>query len=81
MARAADAVEDLTEEIDELLFWSANLVAHPMNRVTRRRVKDLCGRIRKRLNGTRRRERLLAAVDAADAAARETPGYRADLEG
>lgn len=81
MSRAAETLEALTEEIDELVFWSANLAAHPMNRVARRRVAELCGRIRRQLNGIRRRDRLLAAVEAAEAAAREAPGYRADLEG
>ncbi|MBP5857265.1 hypothetical protein KAJ83_09615 [Marivibrio halodurans] len=78
LAHTPDTSEEL---LDELLFWSATLAAHPMNRAARRRVRALCEEARGILKDKRGRERLIAAIDAAEAAAREAHGYRADLEG
>lgn len=69
------------ELLDELRFWSATLAAHPMNRAARRRVRTLCEEAQQTVENRRGRERLLAAIDRAEAEAREAPGYRADLEG
>ncbi|MEQ8605155.1 MAG: hypothetical protein RIB45_17725 [Marivibrio sp.] len=81
MAALAHTPTDAEELLDELLFWSATLAAHPMNRAARRRVRELCAEARAGLAEQRGRERLVAAIDTAERAARERPGYRADLEG
>lgn len=81
MPAAAFQPSQTEELLDELLFWSATLAAHPMNRAARRRVLQLCAEARRDLSQRQDRERLVAAIDAAEAAARERPGYRADLEG
>lgn len=78
LAHTPEASEEL---LDELLFWSATLAAHPMNRAARRRVRALCEEARGMVEHRRGRERLVAAIDAAEAAASAAPGYRADLEG
>ncbi|MCR9218959.1 MAG: hypothetical protein NXI21_01915 [Alphaproteobacteria bacterium] len=81
MPALAPAPNPTEELLDELLFWSATLAAHPLNRAARRRVRALCEEARTCLAEQRGRERLVAAIEAAERAARERPGYRADLEG
>lgn len=80
-ARAHQTNADLPQLLEELLLWTATLTAHPLNRVARKRVSALLADLRPIVEEQRSHERLIAALDAAEAAAREAHGYRADLEG
>ena len=76
--------------LDEFALHSATLVAHPMNRGAQAAVRELLQEWRAlRKTGDKAADGpvasvtsgLINAADTADAIARATPGYRADLEG